>query len=233
MTRRIAIIPARGGSKRIPLKNIRDFCGKPMIAYALQAARESDLFDVIHVSTDDARVRETVEQLGFPIEFMRPAELADDFTPLMPVHQYVLEEYGKRGQGFDEVWQLMPCAPFLEKEDLLAASRLMASFQRRKPVIAVARYPVPIEWAFRSSPDGSLTPVQPGMFAVRSQDLEQAYYETGALLVYPEPDVRYATGAGLDTNYAGYEIARHKAVDIDDEDDWRLAEALFMGRRRP
>src|SRR5438874_1339312 len=101
MTRRLAVIPARGGSKRIKNKNIRDFCGKPMIAYVLEVARESGLFDKIHVSTESAEIRQTVERLGFAVDFARPAELADDHTPIMPVLKHVVTTYASRGQTFD------------------------------------------------------------------------------------------------------------------------------------
>ena len=90
MVKRIAIIPARGGSKRIPNKNIRDFCGKPMISYALEAARDSALFDCIHVSTDSKKIAEATQKEGFDVDFMRTAELSDDHTPTMPVLKYVL-----------------------------------------------------------------------------------------------------------------------------------------------
>ena len=96
MKKRIAIIPARGNSKRIPKKNIRNFCGKPMISYPLEAIQKSNLFDVIHVSTDSNQICEKVEKLGFPIDFLRPAELADDYTPIMPVLKHVCYEYKKQ-----------------------------------------------------------------------------------------------------------------------------------------
>ena len=115
--RRLAIIPARGGSKRIADKNIRAFCGRPMIAHILDTARASGLFEVIHVSTESPRIASVVEALGFEVHFPRPiAQLADDKTPLMPVLRYVTETFQSRGQTFDEVWLLMACAPLIEAE---------------------------------------------------------------------------------------------------------------------
>lgn len=232
MPRRIAIIPARGGSKRIPRKNVRPFCGKPMIGHILDTARASAAFDVIHVSTEDAEIRATVESLGFTVDFPRPAELADDFTPLMPVLRHALAEFESRGGQFDEVWLLMACAPLVRAEDLIGAAKLMATAEPDQSVIAVARYPVPVEWAFRRLQDGRLRPVQPGMFAVRSQDLQQAYYDTGTFVVYPAAAVRDAEGAGSDERFIGYELDRRQAVDIDDEQDWMLAETLFRATQR-
>ena len=227
MKRRIAIIPARGGSKRVPNKNIRDFCGKPMIAYVLQAASASGLFDEIHVSTESADIRETVEKLGFQIDFMRPHELADDYTPIMPVLKYVVDAYASRGRLFDQVWSLMPCAPLVESADLLKAANLFDQSGGGRSVLAVAEYPVPIEWAYRRMPDGKITPVQSGMFATRSQDLEKKYFDAGAFAGFPATVVRSSEGAGSDVGFVGYVLPKGKAVDIDDEADWSLAESIY------
>jgi len=113
MIKRLAIIPARGGSKRIPNKNILEFCGKPIISYILEVVKNSNLFDVIHVSTDSEAIADVVAKLGFPVDFFRPSELADDYTPVMPVLKYVHDEYMKRGRVFDQVWSLMPTSPFM------------------------------------------------------------------------------------------------------------------------
>lgn len=230
MPKRIAIIPARGGSKRIPNKNVRDFCGKPMIGHILQAAHDSGLFDVIHVSTDSVAVREAVERLGYRIDFMRPPELADDLTPLMPVLKYVVETYASRGSHFDEVWLLMACAPLIDAADLRGAARLYEQRGGAAPVLAISEYPSPIEWAFSRMPDGSLKAVQPTMFAVRSQDLEKKYFDAGAFTAFPASRVLESEGAGSDAGLVGYKLPKGKAVDIDDEEDWALAEALYKIR---
>lgn len=227
MTRRIAIIPARGGSKRIRNKNIRDFCGKPMIAHILHAARESELFDVIHVSTESLSICEVVENLGFRIEFMRPPELADDHTPIMPVLKHVTETYASNGQVFDQVWLLMACAPLVESSDLQQAAQLFDQSGGTSPVLAITEYPVPIEWAFSRAPDGKMTPVQPGMFAVRSQDIESKYFDAGVFTAFPITNVLSSEGAGSDLGFVGYVLSKGKAIDIDDEADWALAEAMF------
>ncbi|HUR91664.1 MAG TPA: acylneuraminate cytidylyltransferase family protein [Gemmatimonadaceae bacterium] len=232
MTRRIAIIPARGGSKRIPHKNVRNFCGKPMIAYILETARASGLFDVIHVSTEDEHVRKTVENLGLTIDFMRPPELADDYTPIMPVLKYVTDEYADRGNKFDEVWSLMACAPFVESGDFHGAADMLPRAGGHRAVLAVSQYPVPIEWAYSRADDGSLTPEMPGMFAVRSQDIEKKYFDTGTFAAFPNAMVRDSDGPGSDSAYVGYVLERKKAIDIDDESDWGLAESMFHSLHR-
>jgi N-acylneuraminate cytidylyltransferase len=227
MPKRIAIVPARGGSKRIPDKNIREFCGRPMISYILETARTSNLFDVVHVSTEDARVAAVAMDLGFPVEFMRPMELADDYTPLMPVVRHVVESFAERAQRFDQVWLLMACAPLVAKQDLLGAERLFAQSGGEGAVMAIAPFPAPIEWAFERQEDGRMVPVQPGMFAVRSQDLKTRYFDSGTFYVFPERRVLESAGAGNDSGYIGYELPRHRGIDIDTEDDWSLAERMY------
>lgn len=231
MPRRIAIIPARGGSKRIPRKNVRPFCGKPMIGHILDTARASAAFDVIHVSTEDAEIRATVESLGFTVDFPRPAELADDHTPIMPVLKYVVDRYAALGQAFDEVWLLMACAPFVEVSDLHGAAELLSRADGTQSVLAVAPYAVPVEWAYARRADGGLVPLHPGQFAVRSQDLEPKYFDTGTFAALPSAVVRGSSGAGSDSQYLGHVLEKHKAIDIDDEADWQLAEYIFQHRR--
>ena len=228
-SRRIAIIPARGGSKRLPDKNIRDFFGKPMIGHMLETATNSGLFDVIHVSTEDARIQSVVEELGYSIRFTRPEQLADDHTPLMPVLKHVVDTFAERGQTFDQVVLLMACSPLIEPSDLQVGAALYDQFGGQCPVLSVASFPVPVEWAFSRRENGLLVPMQPGMFATRSQDLPTQYYDAGCFSFFPVERVLRG-GAGDDRDYVGLIIPRWKAVDIDDAEDWELAEKLFTKR---
>ncbi len=232
MPSRLAIIPARGGSKRIPDKNIRDFCGHPMIGHILRAASSSKLFETIHVSTESARIANVVKNLGFPPDFPRPDELADDHTPLMPVLRFVVETYAALGKTYDEVWLLMACAPLIEAGDLAGAAEFFSSQQMRRSVMSVTPFPVPVEWAFRRREDGRLDPLDAGMMAVRSQDIAPAYYDTGSFYIHPAQSVLDSTGAGDYSGYVGYLLPRYKAIDIDTQEDLQLAEFLF-GRMRP
>ena len=225
--KRLAVIPARGGSKRIPNKNVRDFCGRPMIAHSLAAARDSGLFDVVHVSTDSDAIATVAADCGFPVDFMRPGDLADDHTPIMPVLKYAVSEYRNLGKTFDEVWLLMACAPLTSAADLAAAAGLFASAGGETPLLAVSEYPAPVEWAFRRRGDGRLAPVQSGMFAVRSQDLEKGYFDAGSFAAFPNARVLASEGAGSDAGFIGYVLPKGTAVDIDDERDWMLAEAIY------
>lgn len=228
--KRLAVVPARGGSRRILDKNVRHFCGRPMIGYILEAARASGLFDEIHVSTESDRVSAVATALGFRPGFPRPLALADDTTPLMPVLRFVLEEYGRRGRSFDQVALLYACAPLVEAEDLRGAAEMTDRVGADKVVIGVAEFPVPIEWAFKRDPNGRLAPVTPGMFQVRSQDLRAVYHDVGGFAFLPA--ARILSDAPHDErDFYGYVLPRYKAVDIDDEEDWLLAEHLYRGRR--
>lgn len=228
--KRLAVIPARGGSKRIPKKNIRDFCGQPMITYVLAAARDSGLFEKVHVSTESESIWNVAAQHGYRPDFARPIELADDHTPIMPVLRYVTEQYERQGQRFDEIWLLMACAPFIQPSDLSKAASLFGLHAQQKPVLAVTEYPAPIEWAFKKSTSNRLIPLQPGSFSIRSQDLEKHYYDTGSFCVFPPSRVLGSSGAGSDDGFVGYVMPKFSCIDIDDEEDWVLAESMFRAR---
>lgn len=229
---RIAVIPARGGSKRIPNKNIRNFCGRPMISHIISVALSSSLFDEIHVSTDSQEIVEVARGLGLEVAFMRPPQLADDHTPIMPVLKYVLEEYRGRGVSFDSVAMLMACAPMISDHDLRGAAALFDLHHGKQAVLGVADFPCPIEWAFRREPDGLLVPLQPGMFSVRSQDLAPTYYDAGQFCFMSSQRILTTVGAGSDEGFLGYPIQRHKAIDIDTMDDWRFAEIVYTSIRQ-
>ena len=228
---RIAIIPARGGSKRMPGKNIHPFCGKPVIAYPLAAARASGLFDRIHVSTDDPEIRATVESLGFPVEFPRPSHLCDDHTPLLPVLHWVLDEYLRRKIPFDEVCLILPCSPLILAEDLVAACKTFSADPRRLPVLSAVEFPVPIEWALQEELDGRLSPVQPGKASLRSQDIGKKFYDSGNFIFYSAESIR--SGEPPDARgYLAYHLPRARGLDIDSREDFELAELIYRGRER-
>jgi len=227
--KRIAIIPARGGSKRIPKKNIKNLCGKPIIAYVLDAVKASNLFDVIHVSTDSSEIATVVKNLGFSVDFMRDQKLSDDHTPIMPVLKWVLEQYKDRNVDFDEVATIMPCAPFIETGDLVNASNLLKKGNDNSPVLAVSTYPAPIEWAFSRKDSGLMKPIQKALLEKRSQDLKEHYFDTGSFAFFSSQYVINSNGSGINNSYIGCIIDKYKAIDIDDIDDWKYAEYLMHG----
>ena len=227
MIKRLAIIPARGGSKRIPNKNIRYFAGKPMISHIIAKAIASQLFDKIHVSTDSEEIARIAINHGLVIDFYRNKDLCDDYTPIMPVLKYVLHKFEDLGHEYDEVWSLMACAPMVTISDLIGAADMMTKNNRSSPLLAVAEYPVPVEWAFKIKMNKQLEPMMPGKFALRSQDIETSFFDAGAFSVFPSKIIFKSQGAGSDENFIGYPISKSKAIDIDTIEDWDLAESLF------
>jgi len=222
MKSRLAIIPARGGSKRIPNKNIKSFCGVPMLERTLRLVSGVGLFSDIHVSTDSEDVYSLASSCGHQPLFMRPASLADDHSALAEVTRFVLSRYSVlSNRSFDEVWLILPCSPFLVKEDLISIAELLRIHQ--DPVMTMARYCAPIQWAHRISNEGLVKPVYPDQLAARSQDLEDMFYETGNIVAYPHLSICN----DMDASYRPHLIPKHRAIDIDDNEDWAKAESLY------
>jgi len=223
----IAILPARGGSKRIPGKNIMDFSGKPMISYPLEAAKISGLFSKIHVSTDNDLIAETVTSLGFEIDFMRTPELADDFTGVLDVARFVLDEYKKRGQTFESFALIMPCSPFLTPDDLKRGYETYHKFGARQPVLSVCEYNAPIEWAFEIDLEGALQALHPEKLAFRSQDFSKKYYDTGTFSIQNAKHV-LESSEKVPSKFLPCPIPKRRAIDIDNREDLSFAAALYQ-----
>lgn len=223
----LALLPARGGSKRIPRKNVADFHGRPILSYPVQAARESGLFDCIHVSSDDPEVREIAQRFRADTSLTRPAELADDFTGVLPVARWTLQAFAERGHNFSAVFILYPCSPLLTASDLIGAYEVFASHGGKKNLLTIGRNPVPAEWLYRRSENGALTPMSPGAAFTRSQDLPAAYYETGTFTIFSASTLLSDAPLTDDTNYVGYELPAWKAIDIDTPEDLDRARALY------
>lgn len=222
---RLAVIPARGGSKRIPKKNIAPFCGKPLISYALDAVSDSGMFDKIHVSTDSDEICRIVEGLGFPVDFKRDESLADDFTGLVPVLRWVVEQYQLKGEEYDQICCIIPTAPLLRSQDIIDAFDIFTDHDARYPLLAFAKFPVPIEWAFRRDVDGFMTAVSPKSIIERSQDLEDAYYECGPFTIWNS--INLSSDNPLAGRVLSYILPAERAVDIDNPEDLVYAEHLF------
>jgi N-acylneuraminate cytidylyltransferase len=227
---RLAIIPARGGSQRIKNKNIRDFCGRPLLSYSLAAAKESNLFDEIHVSTDSESIKSVAEKEGFSVPFFRDSKLADHHTPLMPVLQWVIREFAKRGRDFTEVCLLMSTTPLIVASDLIAAHNLFTSLNKIHPMMALSTFPVPIEWAIQEKSMNVFTHLDHSKAQMRSQDLTKKHYDAGAFVFYTTEQLMQESSQNND-NFLGYQLPRSRSVDIDDDDDLELAKFLYLGSR--
>jgi pseudaminic acid cytidylyltransferase len=219
----VAVIPARGGSKRIPRKNVRPFAGRPMIAWPLAAAAAADCFDRIVVSTDDPEIAEIARAHGAETPFVRPADLAGDHTATQPVIAHAIEALGLAPDI--AVCCIYPTAPFLEAEDLV---RGLARLHRGDAtfVLPVTPYPFPIQRAVRRDADGRIAMFQPEAFATRSQDLEEACHDAGQF--YWATARTWASGVPIFGDGAvGLDVPPHRVQDIDTPDDWRRAELMY------
>lgn len=225
---RLAVIPARGGSKRIPRKNIRAFAGRPMIGHAIAAARESGLFDRIVVSTDDEEIAAIARGLGAELPFMRPAALADDHTPTVPVVAHAVQACIDLGWAVDTVCCIYPGVPFLEAGDLRAALALLA--QGATYAFPVAPFPSAVQRALLRTADGSARPLFPEFASARTQDLPPAFHDAGQFY-WGRAD---AWLAGLNIHLHGRTIVipHWRVVDIDTPEDWQRAELLYEVLRR-
>lgn len=219
----IAVIPARGGSKRIPRKNILPFGGKPMIAYAIAAARESGLFEHVVVSTDDDEIAEVALKHGATVPFRRPKELADDQTVTVPVIGHAAQWFVDQGQAPAAVCCIYPCVPLLRAQDVRGAYEL---FQQRQaqyvyPVVGFHSSP----WRAMSKPEGApMAFVYPEHELTRTQDLPKCYYDAGQF--YWGRTDAWTSGLRMHSNGHGYEIEGHRVVDIDTPEDWKRAELI-------
>lgn len=216
----LAIIPARGGSKRISGKNCRDFLGKPIIAYSIDVAIKSALFDEVMVSTDDAEIAKTALKYGAAVPFMRSAEISDDHAALADVVEEVKEEYAKLGRQFQYICCMLPTAPHITRENLKRGlQELMES--GADSVRPVVRYPYPVQRAFRMN-KGELRFLYPEYVRTRSQDLEPAYHDAGQFYW-----MRYGPCLRGEKR-RGFAIRDTEAHDIDNEEDWVMAELKYM-----
>lgn len=226
----VAIITARGGSKRIPRKNIKIFCGKPIIAYPIIAAKESNLFDEVMVSTDDEEVASVAREFGANVPFMRSAVNSDDYATTADVLQEVLREYEKRRRIFQVMCCLYPTAPFVTAERLKEAYKLFEE-NHAEEVVPVVKFSYPPQRGFRLQ-DGVLLYAQSQYIRVRSQDLEPMYHDAGQFYFY---DVNaYKIGMQKDSVKGVYTLRavplfldEMEVQDIDNLTDWKLAELKY------
>lgn len=220
----IAIIPARGGSKRIPGKNIKPFDGKPVIAYAIAAAKASGLFGRIIVSTDDEGIAATARAWGAETPFVRPAALADDHTATVPVIAHAIQACRALGWSFERVCCIYPAVPFIQIEDLKATQALLNA-RDAAYCFPVARFTSAVQRALRLRDDSRVQPLYPEFATVRTQDLEPAYHDAGQFY-WGRVDA-WLQGTGIHSAGLGYVIPNWRVVDLDTAEDWRRAEMLF------
>jgi pseudaminic acid cytidylyltransferase len=220
----IAVIPARGGSKRIPRKNIRLFAGKPMISYSIECARRSGLFERIIVSTDDDEIAAVAREFGAEVPFTRPSALADDHAGTTDVVAHAVEWFGGRGISVSDVCCIYATAPLIRSEDLVEGFRLMQT-GRWRFVFSATRYVAPVHRAFRRAGGGGLEMLFPENFTARSQDLPEVLHDAGQFY-WGRPEAWLNREKVFDRGSTVVEIPAWRVQDIDTEEDWRYAEAM-------
>lgn len=222
---RVAIIPARGGSKRIPRKNIKEFCGKPMIAWSIEAAKTCGCFERIVVSTDDTEIAEVARAWGATVPFVRPQTLSDDYTGTLPVIRHAVAWLNEHDAPVDYACCLYATAPFVAASDLRRGWDLIrrAAFGY---AFSVTSYAFPIQRAIRLTESGRVAMFNPEHFNTRSQDLEEAWHDAGQFY-WGTAKAWLEELAIFGEDSIPVKLPRHRVQDIDTPEDWDRAEWLF------
>lgn len=221
----VAVIPARGGSKRIPRKNIKPFLGKPIIAYSIEAAKDTKIFDLILVSTDDEEIAGVAKSFGANVPFLRPKTLADDFTGTNAVVKHAIEWLQTNGTPVSYVCCIYATAPFVRPAYLMQGyERLVAS--GKSFAFSVTSFPFPVQRAVRITKDGAVDAFYPEYISVRSQDLEEAYHDAGQFYwgttgAFLNEEVLFSPAS------VPIILPRHLVQDIDTLEDWVRAELMY------
>jgi pseudaminic acid cytidylyltransferase len=220
----IAIIPARGGSKRIPRKNIKDFLGKPMIAYAIETALKSNLFDKVIVSTDDKEIAEIAKKYGAEVPFIRPKELADDHAITVAVLSHSVSELKKMSIDAEYVCCIYPCTPMLSIQDL---QDMFEEIKTKKIdfVYPIVEYTHPVFRAMSKTKENKMEFLFPENELVRTQDTKKMFHDAGQF--YWGKSDAWLNNKRMHTDGIGFEIPAWRIVDIDTEDDWKRAELMY------
>jgi N-acylneuraminate cytidylyltransferase len=221
----ICVIPARGGSKRIPRKNIKEFNGKPIIAYSIEAALKSNCFDQVIVSTDDVEIVEVAKKYGAQVPFIRPTELSNDYAGTIPVIKHAIEWLEENNNSIESVCCLYATAPFIQPQTI---SRAFQRLQESKTdyCFSATSFTFPIQRAIRITQNDKVEMFYPEYFNVRSQDLEEAYHDAGQF--YWGKAQAFKDELPIFSEVAtSYILPRYLVQDIDTKEDWIRAEAMY------
>ncbi|MBK16595.1 MAG: pseudaminic acid cytidylyltransferase [Prochlorococcus sp. SP3034] len=220
----ICIIPARGGSKRIPRKNIKLFRGKPLINWVIDTAKDSECFDQIFVSTDDAEIASFSREFGAEVPFLRPSNLSDDYSNTMDVMRYMLDKLSKKYQSLDYICCIYATAPLLLKSDLVKSFEMIKKTKDDQILFGATSFDYPIQRAVRLDKDGNSSIIDKKFLFSRSQDLEEAFHDAGQFY-WGTFNAWINTDNVLEGGKA-FKIPRWRVQDIDVEEDWIRAEFL-------
>jgi pseudaminic acid cytidylyltransferase len=222
---KLALIPARGGSQRIPRKNIKTFCGKPIMAWSIEAARASGLFDRIVVSTDDTEIAEVAKTFGAEIPFIRPTALSDDHTGTSAVVAHAIEWCRSQGMMPDTVCCIYAPAPFVTAADLREGLQTLTD-SGADFAFSVTSFASPVQRAFKVTNEGRIEMFNPNLYNARSQDLEEAFHDAGQFY-WGRANAWRCGKAIFSVVSAPVILPRYRVQDIDTPDDWIRAELMF------
>ena len=221
----ICVIPARGGSKRIPRKNIKNFFGQPMIAYSIKAALKSECFDKVIVSTDDQEIAEVAKSFGAEVPFMRPDELANDYAGTVPVIKHAIEWFDDQGQSPSEVCCLYATAPFVQADAIRKAYKQMKQ-EQAEYCFTVTSFAFPIQRAIKVTAENQIEMFYPEHFETRSQDLEESYHDAGQFY-WGKAEAFKQQKPLFSKSATPYILPRHMVQDVDTPEDWKRAELMY------
>jgi N-acylneuraminate cytidylyltransferase len=222
---KVAIIPARGGSKRIPRKNIKLFHGKPMIAYSIEVAHQSGCFDKVIVSTDDLEIAEVAKEWGAEVPFLRPAKISNDHATTMDVMEHAVQWCKEQDWKLEAVCCFYATAPFTLPADLLKGYTLLTS-SGAQYCFSATIFPFPIQRAIKLDDHGYVSMFSPENELIRSQDLEEAYHDAGQFY-WGLPDAFENKLSIFSQHSKAILLPRSRVQDIDTPEDWEFAEALY------
>jgi len=228
---KIAVIPARGGSKRIPHKNIKPFAGRPIISYAIKAAQKTRLFDRIIVSTDDVQIAEVAQKYGAEVPFIRDKNLSDDQTHVGPVIEDCCRWLIDNGCLPEFICTIFATVPLISEKDICNAFKLIEENPDVGNVSTISKFPSPVQRALTISKDGLLQMSEPDNFNKRSQDLQETYYYTGQFY-WSRLESIVAKNMAANLLTLPYIISRSRSQDIDNIEDWEYAEILYKALQK-
>ena len=226
-SRRLAIIPARTGSKRIPNKNTVDLSGRPLINYPIRTAIDSGLFDIVHVSTESPTIAESARRQGASVEFLRTDQLSNDTASLLDVLRWVLDQFAAQGDSFQTVCLLTATAALIEVTDLTDALAKHEEQGGLHPTLAVSAFPAPVEQALELDPERLLRFWMPDLAPMRSQDLATKYFDTGTFMFF-DP-AYYFQNEFAELTFYPYIIPRWKGIDVNDPEDLDMLRIVWSG----
>jgi len=223
--KRIAIITARGGSKRIPKKNIKEFCGKPIIAYSIEAAINSNIFDEIMVSTDSEEIADIARKYGAKVPFMRSERTSDDYATTSDVIMEVIEKYKELGSAYDYICCIYPTAPFVTPDKLKEAMKIIEKNDVVE-VMPVVQFSYPPQRCFVIDDDNRMKYKYEEYMQSRSQDLEKQYHDAGQFYIYDTEKYIKLNGK-ISSGIMPIIVSDLEVQDIDNEEDWKIAELKY------